>query len=987
MKIPSFPRAITSYHVSICIALFASLLVSACGETSKSTHSSQLAQQGVNAEAKPVVTKTVEAKANVIKPSAFKASDLEHLASDTSAHWLTEELLVLPKPVNNYQYQLLSKTTDGYTSIDLLSVSFPEKLATKFPHLADFQAFKVQLTQDQSKRWLKQQIMVVAIDATIDSALSASTTVKEVAYVQTGAVIDTLYTQGENDADEVTDLGATIIRESVSFKLWAPTAQAVSVQLYDDNLQAISAGNLAMVEDTNTGVWQVISDNQASYAYYKYQLDVYHPASKQIESLSVTDPYSLSLSVNSEYSQVVDLNDAITQPKNWLTQQIPTVKNVEDNVFYETHIRDFSANEKQLSNAKFKGKYKAFSEKSSDGIKHLVALQVAGLNNIHLLPTFDIATVNEDDSKNLDIDDNLAKVCAITPNTRLCQQPYDEKQSIKSLLQSYAVEGEQVQQFVSELREVDNYNWGYDPFHYTVPEGSYAVDAKGVSRLVEFREMVQSLHGMGFRVIMDVVYNHTHQAGLEPNSVLDKIVPTYYHRLDPITGAIEQSTCCDNTATERVMMAKLMTESLVVWARDYKIDGFRFDLMGHQPKDAMLAAREAVRLVDNDTYFYGEGWNFGEVASNSQFTQASQLELGGSEIGTFSDRLRDAVRGGGNNTRDSQGVGNGLLTLPNENQDQTKMQADYALRMDQLRIGLAGNLINFPLKSVNDETILGKDIPYGGQPTGYALDPADTINYVSKHDNQTLWDNSQYRLPFDVSTEDRVRMHVQSLSFALFAQGLPFIHMGSEFMRSKSFLRDSYDYGDWFNRVDFSKQNNFYNVGLPPAEKDKDNWPLIKEVLAGHQGRDQVNAEQIQRSSNAFIDMLAIRMSSPLFRLTTEQSIIDKVSFLNTGASKQGGNLSAQKIGLLVMKIDDTQGEAVDSKYQSLLVIFNTSDKTQTFNYNFKGDFDSTSTHGYQLHPIQKMGRDEVVKQSKVTVKGFIVPPLSSVVFVKPDSE
>jgi hypothetical protein len=133
--------------------------------------------------------------------------------------------------------------------------------------------------------------------------------------------------------------------------------------------------------------------------------------------------------------------------------------------------------------------------------------------------------------------------------------------------------------------------------------------------------------------------------------------------------------------------------------------------------------------------------------------------------------------------------------------------------------------------------------------------------------------------------------------------------------------------------------------------------------------------------------MLAIRMSSPLFRLTTEQSIIDKVSFLNTGASKQGGNLSAQKIGLIVMKIDDTQGKAVDSKYQSLLVIFNTSDKIQTFTYNFKEDFDSTSTHGYQLHPIQKMGSDEVVKQSKVTVKGFMVPPLSSVVFVKPVSK
>ena len=950
------------------VTLSASLCLTACGDGAKQLSSAQV---------------TAEKNAAI-------ASEYVNQASDSSVHWLTPELLVLPQSSDEVLYQLLNTGKEEFNAITLLPVDFPEYLAKKFPHLADFQAYKVDLSPVEAKAWLKQQLMVVALDS--------SQQAQKVSFVQTGPVIDALYTQGDNDADEVTDLGAVITKQGVSFKLWAPTAQSVSVQLFDDNLQAISGGKLAMVEDTNTGVWQVLSDSQASYAYYKYQLDVYHPVSKKIETLSVTDPYSLSLSVNSEHSQVVDLNDPITQPENWLNQPIPTVKNVEDNVFYETHIRDFSANEQRLSNAKFKGKYKAFSEQHSNGIQHLKALQAAGLNNIHLLPTFDIATVNEDEAKHLDIDDNLAKVCTITPNASLCQQPYDEKQSIRSLLQSYSVSGEKAQQLVSQLREYDNYNWGYDPFHYTVPEGSYAVEAKGVSRLVEFREMVQSLHGMGFRVIMDVVYNHTHQAGLETNAVLDKIVPNYYHRLHPITGAIEQSTCCDNTATERVMMAKMMTDSLVVWARDYKIDGFRFDLMGHQPKDAMLVAREAVRLVDADTYFYGEGWNFGEVASNSQFIQASQLELGGTEIGTFSDRLRDAVRGGGNNTRDSQGVGNGLLTFPNgfipinnqpnEKQNQAQLHADYALRMDQLRIGLAGNLINFPLRTQNGEKhgkkVLGKDIPYGDQPTGYALDPADTINYVSKHDNQTLWDNSQYRLAYDVSTQDRVRMHLQSLSFTLFAQGIPFLHMGAEFMRSKSFLRDSYDYGDWFNRVDFSKQDNFYNVGLPPAEKDKANWPLIKQVLAGHQGRDQVSAKHINFSSEVFKEMLAIRMGSPLFRLTNEKDIIDKVSFLNAAAPKEGSKEGKeQQLGLLVMKIDDSVGVAVDSNYRSLMVIFNTSAKTQTFDYDFSDDTNASSTQGYQLHPIQKSGTDKVVKQSKVTANGFTVPPLSSVVFVK----
>jgi len=934
-----------------------------------------------------------DSKHDEMSHNKFEEKDLttfKLLAKGISAHWLSPQLILIPRneQIDHYKFYVNSNRGDTNT-IPMVAVALTEEWQKRFPHLAHFEAYQIDIQNEQAKKWLKGQLMVIGLDSSETAQLAT--------YVQTGAVIDALYTQGRNDADEILDLGAVITEQGVNFKIWAPTAQSVSVQLFDDNLQAVPGGQLEMTEDATTGVWQVLANSQASYGYYKYQLDVYHPASQKIESLSVTDPYSLSLSVNSEYSQVVDLNDAVTQPKGWNNQQVPLVKNIEDNIFYETHIRDFSSNEQRLSDANFKGKYKAFSEQESDGIEHLRALQAAGLNNIHLLPTFDIATVNEDETQHLDRDDNLAKVCSITPNSSICQQPYDEKQSIKALLQSYTVEGEKAQQLVSELREYDNYNWGYDPFHYTVPEGSYAVNAKGVSRLVEFREMVQSLHNMGFRVIMDVVYNHTHQAGLENNAVLDKIVPNYYHRLHPLTGAIEQSTCCDNTATERVMMAKLMTDSLVVWARDYKIDGFRFDLMGHQPKDVMLVAREAVREVDSDTYFYGEGWNFGEVASNSQFVQASQLELGGSEIGTFSDRLRDAVRGGGNNTRNSQGVGNGLLTFPNNKQSNKKqVYADYLLRMDQLRIGLAGNLINFPLRTINGQKVLGKDIPYGDQPTGYALDPADTINYVSKHDNQTLWDNSQYRLGFDVSTKDRVRMHLQSLSFALFAQGIPFIHMGSEFMRSKSFLRDSYDYGDWFNRVDFSKQDNFYNVGLPPAEKDEANWPLIKKVLAGHQGRDHVNAAQIEFSSAVFTEMLAIRMSSPLFRLTTEQSIIDKVSFLNASLPEQKKTEpkegEKQQLGLLVMKIDDNVGKPVDDNYQSLMIIFNTRAETQSFSYNdnFKEEEDASSatnsSPSYQLHPIQKNGADDAIKQSQVTPEGFTVPPLSSVVFVKPRS-
>lgn len=913
---------------------------------------------------------------SVIKQNAFTTSQLAGVANDSAAHWLTPELLLLPNTINQDRYQLWTYDKAGFKSVPISVISMPNEIATEFPHLADFHAYKVNLSSTQVKKWLKQQLLVVA--------LNEQEQVQHISYVQTGVVIDELYTKGnstkgENAADAVSDFGATITANGVSFKLWAPTAKQVELLLFNDDLTPAKTPRLTMVEDTITGVWSVTGDSSLNGLYYQYQVTVYHPESRQVETLATTDPYSLSLSVNSKYSQVVDLNASDTQPENWLNHQVPTVKNVEDNIFYETHIRDFSANDKALSNDDFRGKYKAFNEQSSDGIKHLKALKKAGLNTIHLLPTYDLASINEDASQEVDINDSIAqiktKVCPIEPNMVICTTHFadvSEEQSLKSLLESFAASGDQTQQIVSELRQFDNFNWGYDPFHYTVPEGGYALNPKGKSRLVEFREMVQSIHALGFRVIMDVVYNHTFQFGLKEKSVLDKIVPNYYHRLNTITGEVEQSTCytCGNTATERVMMAKLMTDSLVVWARDYKIDGFRFDLMGHQSKAAMLAAREAVRAVDKDTYFYGEGWNFGEVANNNRFVQASQLELGGTEIGTYSDRLRDAVRGGGNNTRDSQGLGNGLFILPNEQQSNQhhsteKNRQEYDLRMAQLRVGLAGNLAKFPLSTKNGEPVLGKDIPYGDQPTGYALDPADTINYVSKHDNQTLWDNSQYRLPFDVSTDDRVRMHMQSLSFTLFAQGIPFLHMGSEFMRSKSFLRDSYDYGDWFNRVDFSKHNNYYNVGLPPADKDQDNWPLIKTVLKGHQGRDHVQAKHIEFSAKIFEEMLALRMSSPLFRLTTAEAIIEKVSFLNN---------DNKQLGLVVMKLDDTQGQVVDEYVDSLIVLFNMSTKTQTFAYEQASE--------YQLHPIQQFSADTVVKQSKADEKGFTVPALSSVVFV-----
>ena len=260
-----------------------------------------------------------------------------------------------------------------------------------------------------------------------------------------------------------------------------------------------------------------------------------------------------------------------------------------------------------------------------------------------------------------------------------------------------------------------------------------------------------------------------------------------------------------------------------------------------------------------------------------------------------------------------------------------------------------------------DESKLGKEIPYGNQPAGYALTPADTINYVSKHDNQSLWDNNQYRIAYHLDTHQRIRMQLQSLSFVLFAQGIPFIHMGSELLRSKGFLRDSYDYGDWFNKVDFSKQNNNYNIGLPPADKDQQNWQMISDVLTKNAGKDFVTSADIDYSSAVFIDLVKIRMSSPLFRLTTAEDIINKVKFHNTG--------SKQKIGVFAMSIEG------DEKIPTLMVIFNTSADKQLVQYD--------NAQHFQLHPVQQNGSDAEVKESKVEDNHFIMPALTTAIFIK----
>ncbi|MGL5850852.1 MAG: alpha-1,6-glucosidase domain-containing protein, partial [Phycicoccus sp.] len=442
------------------------------------------------------------------------------------------------------------------------------------------------------------------------------------------------------------------------------------------------------------------------------------------------------------------------------------------------------------------------------------------------------------------------------------------------------------------------------------------------------------------------------------------------------------STCCSNTATEHAMMEKLMIDSVLTWAREYKVDGFRFDLMGHQPKSAMVELRRQLdRLtvrrdgVDGRSiYLYGEGWNFGEVADNARFEQATQRQMAGTGIGTFNDRLRDAVRGGGpfdENPR-LQGFASGQYTDPNGdavNGTSAEQLERLLLDQDRIKVGLAGNLRDYRFVDRTGATVTGADVDYNGSPTGYALDPQETVTYVEAHDNETLFDALTYKLPTSTSMADRVRMQSLALSTTALSQGVSFWHAGADLLRSKSLDRNSYDSGDWFNVLDFTYQENGFGRGLPPRADNESKWSFMRPLLADP-SLDPAPADiaDAKRQSDA---LLAIRQSTPLFRLGSGDLVQRKVSFPGGGPE--------QTPGVIVMRIDDTAGRDVDRRLDGLVVVFNASPEptTQTV--------PGTAGTRFGLHPVQARGSDPVVKGAAHDREAgtFTVPARTVAVFVQ----
>jgi pullulanase-type alpha-1,6-glucosidase len=832
----------------------------------------------------------------------------------------------------------LSLQTDGVhggTEIPLVydAAGLSPAILEKFPHLAGYSAFKIPANRlAEVPAAIKGQLAV--------QAKAADGTLIDATSLQIQGVLDDLYTyQGS--------LGAAFAGPAPTLRVWAPTAQWAKLHLFADSNPATPATVMDMTADPATGVWTIAGDASWYGKYYVYEVGVFVRSTGHVETNLMTDPYSVSLSRNSQRSQIVDLaTDASLRPAGWGGLIKPRLDAPEDIALYELHVRDFSANDASVP-ANLQGTFKAFTLANSNGMKHLRSLAQAGLTHVHLLPSFDIATIDEDKSH--------------------WQDPGD--------LSGFPPDSDQQQAAVSAVAGADGFNWGYDPWHYTVPEGSYSTDPDGPARVREFREMVQGLSQAGLRVVMDVVYNHTNAAGQNDHSVLDKIVPGYYHRLNA-DGNIETSSCCQNTASEFNMMEKLLIDSVLTWAKEYKVDGFRFDLMGHHMKRNLVKLRQALDgltlaadgVDGKKIYLYGEGWNFGEVANNARGVQATQANMAGTGIGTFSDRLRDGVRGGGPFSGiQEQGFLTGLWYDPNAtNQGSSSDQlARLLLESDWIRTGLAGALAGYTLEDRFGNTVSASQIDYNGQPAGYTADPQEVISYIEAHDNDTLFDAIAVKAPVGTSMADRVRIQNLGMSILGFGQGVPFFHAGVELLRSKSMDRNSYNSGDWFNKLDFTYQDNNWGVGLPPAQDNQSNWPIMQPLLADPALKP--GPADIAQTNAHFREVLAIRKSTRLLRLRTAQEIADRLRFFNTGPG--------QIPGLIGMTISDAAGN-LDHQHSQVAVLLNARNVAVSVAL-------SGPCPAFKLHPIQVSSADPVVRTASFTAGTctFDVPARTAAVF------
>ncbi|QEL85271.1 type I pullulanase [Bacillus mycoides] len=539
------------------------------------------------------------------------------------------------------------------------------------------------------------------------------------------------------------DLGNIYTPQHTKFRLWAPTASEAKLVTYKKWSDKI--GTEINMQQGEKGTWKAELKGNQKGLFYTYKVKI---GDKWTEAV---DPYVRAASVNGDKGAVVDLEE--TNPKKWKANKKPKFKNPEDAIIYELHVRDLSIQPE--SGIKQKGKYLGVTEKGTKGpegvktgLDHMKDLAVT---HVQFLPIFDYASVNEE---------NL-----------------NEPQ----------------------------YNWGYDPKNFNVPEGSYSTNPfEPTVRITELKQMIQTLHDNNLRVVMDVVYNHMYNAA---ESNFHKLVPGYYYRYNE-DGTLANGTGVGNdTASERKMMRKFMVDSVTYWAKEYNLDGFRFDLMGIHDYETMNEIRKAVNQIDPSIILHGEGWDLNTpLAAELKANQKNAEKMKG--IAHFNDNIRDGLKGSVFEEKEN-GFVNGK-----ENME------------DRIKKGVTAG------------------IDYDTNSSTYQ-DPEQVLTYVEAHDNYTLWDKLELTNSGD-SEEMRKQMHKLSSSILLTSQGIPFLHAGQEFMRTKYGDHNSYKSPDSINQMDWLRRAAFNNE----VEYMKGLIDLRKKYPAFR----MTSAEQIKKYV-AFIDV------------------------------------------------------------------------------------------------------------------------------------
>lgn len=549
------------------------------------------------------------------------------------------------------------------------------------------------------------------------------------------------------------DLGAVWTEEETRFRVWAPTAEQVIINLYKTGGNQDIFQNIVMDRSRN-GTWVAVVNGNMKGVYYTYSVTV------EGETKEAVDPYAKAVGVNGKRGMVIDLTS--TNPSGFTNEKPPKFDHSTDAVIYELHIRDFSID--SSSGMVHKGKYLAFTEHGTKnsygdatGIDYLKQL---GITHVHLLPTFDYMTIDE------------------------------------------------------TIIHIPQYNWGYDPQNYNVPEGSYSTDPyHGEVRIHEFKQMVQVLHTNGIRVIMDMVYNHTMQ---NMDSNFNCIVPGYYYRLTEEGDFSNASGCGNETASERSMVRKFIIDSVLYWAKEYHIDGFRFDLMGVHDIKTMNELRKTLYELEAGILLYGEGWTGGlSTLSEHERSVKENIRNMNTGIAAYNDNLRDGIKG--NVFRfEEQGYVTGKDGME-----------------DTIKAGVVGET---PHDWVDYSRVIYTNYPWAVQPT-------QVVNYASAHDNLTLWDKIFLSNQFD-SIENRIKMNLLSAAIILTSQGIPFFQSGEEFLRSKPLNEEKTRFDD--NSYASPDQVNSLKWNLVTENKDiVDYYRGLIEFRKNHRALRMTSTEDL----------------------------------------------------------------------------------------------------------------------------------------------